>query len=135
MTDYFTRAQADALLPRLGAALREIQALRSELSAREAELREAHARVASNGHALHPELETLPEEMADLVRRIADQAREVAESGAIIKDLEMGLLDFPALREGREVYLCWRLGEPRIGWWHEIETGLSGRQPLEDDAG
>ncbi|MDE3229862.1 MAG: DUF2203 domain-containing protein [Chloroflexota bacterium] len=134
MADYFTRAQAEALLPRLTAALREVQALRAELAAREMELREAHARVASNGHGLHTELETLPEEMADLTRRIADQAREIAESGALIKDLDIGLLDFPALREGREVYLCWRLGEPRIAWWHEIETGLSGRQSLEDDA-
>ena len=70
--------------------------------------------------------------MADLSRRIADQAREVAESGAIIKDLDAGLLDFLALRDGREVFLCWRLGEERIAWWHEIDAGLSGRQPLED---
>lgn len=134
MADYFTRARAEALLPRLTAALREVQALRAELAAREMELREVHARVAGNGHGLRTELETLPEEMADLTRRIADQAREIAESGALIKDLDIGLLDFTALREGREVYLCWRLGEPRIAWWHEIETGLSGRQPLEDDA-
>jgi hypothetical protein len=134
MADYFTRTRAEALLPRLEAALREIQALRVELTQRESELREAHARMASNGHALHSELDTLPEVMADITRRIADQAHEIAESGAIIKDLDMGLLDFPALRDGREVYLCWRLGESRITWWHEIETGLSGRQPLEDDA-
>ena len=134
MAEYFTRARAEALLPRLTAALREIQALRAELAAREMELHAAHARVANNGHSVHTELETLPEEMADLVRRIADHGHEIAESGALIKDLEMGLLDFPALREGREVYLCWRLGEPRIAWWHEIETGLSGRQPLDDDA-
>lgn len=134
MADYFTRAQAEALLPRLATALREIRALRVELAQRENDLREAHTRVASNGHARHDELDTLPEEIADITRRIADQAREVAESGAIIKDLDMGLLDFPALRDGREVYLCWRLGEARITWWHEIEAGLSGRQPLEHDA-
>lgn len=134
MADYFTRAEAEALLPWLAAALREMRALRGELAQRESDLREAHTRMASNGHSLRNELDTLPEEIADLTRRIADQAREVAESGAIIKDLDMGLLDFPTLREGREVYLCWRLGETRISWWHEIEAGLSGRQPLEDDA-
>ncbi len=68
----------------------------------------------------------------DLSRRIAAHAREVAESGAIVKDLDMGLLDFPHLRDGREVYLCWRLGEERISWWHEVDAGLSGRQPLDE---
>lgn len=133
MADYFTRAQAEALLPRLEASLREIKALRTELAQREGDLRDAHERQASNGHSPHDELTTLPAEMADLSRRIADQARELAESGAIVKDLDMGLLDFPHLREGREVYLCWRIGEERIAWWHEVDAGLSGRQPLEDE--
>ncbi|HEX8983569.1 MAG TPA: DUF2203 domain-containing protein [Ktedonobacterales bacterium] len=131
MTDYFTREQAEALLPRLGASLREIQSLRAELTDAERELQEAHERVASNGHSPMAELATLPAHMADLTRRIADQAREVAESGAIIKDLDMGLLDFPSLRDGRVVYLCWRLGEDGIHWWHETDTGISGRQPLD----
>lgn len=133
MADYFTRAQAEALLPRLEASLREIEALRMEMAEREGDLRDAHERLASNGHNLSDELATLPAEVADLSRRIADQARELAESGAIVKDLDMGLLDFPHLREGREVYLCWRLGEERIAWWHEVDAGLSGRQPLEDE--
>lgn len=133
MASYFTRAQAEALLPRLEASLREIQALRAELAERERELHEAHTRLESNGHTPLDELATLPAEVADLSRRIADQAREVAESGAIIKDLESGLLDFPTLRDGREVYLCWRLGEEHIGWWHEITSRLSGRRPLEPE--
>lgn len=133
MANYFTRAQAEALLPRLEASLREIQALRAELTQRESDLHDAHARMASNGHIPLDELAALPTEIADLSRRIADHARVVAESGAIIKDLDMGLLDFLALRDGREVFLCWRLGEERIGWWHEIDAGLSGRQPLEGE--
>lgn len=132
MANFFTRAQAEALLPRLEVCLREIQALRAELAQRESELLDAHTRMASNGHTPLDELTTLPTEMADLSRRIADQAREVTESGAIIKDLDMGLLDFLSLRSGREVFLCWRLGEERIAWWHETDAGLSGRQPLED---
>jgi hypothetical protein len=51
----------------------------------------------------------------------------------LLKDLDTGLIDFPTLRDGREVYLCWQLGEPHIAWWHEIETGFSGRLPLDDD--
>ncbi len=132
MAEYFTRAQAEALLPRLEASLREMQALRTELAECERELHDAHVRIASNGHAPLDGLAALPTQVADLSRRLTECAREVSESGAIVKDLDMGLLDFPTLREGREVYLCWRLGEERIDWWHEVDAGLSGRRPLED---
>lgn len=137
MTEYFTRAQAEALLPRLEASLREIQSLRADLAEREQELQEAHLRMASNGHAPLGELLSLPGEVADLTRRIVDQAREITESGAIVKDLDTGLLDFPSLRDGRVVYLCWRLGEDGIHWWHETDVGVSGRHPLDasEDSG
>jgi len=52
-------------------------------------------------------------------------------TGALLKDINMGLLDFPALREGREVYLCWQYGESDIAYWHEVEAGYAGRQPIE----
>ena len=48
----------------------------------------------------------------------------------VLRDLESGLIDFPSLREGREVYLCWIDGEDEIGFWHELEAGYAGRQPL-----
>jgi hypothetical protein len=54
----------------------------------------------------------------------------LAERGILLKDPETGLVDFPADREGRTVYLCWRLGEDRVGWYHEITSGFGGRRPL-----
>ncbi len=57
---------------------------------------------------------------------------EVEQTGAIIKDFAAGLVDFPHELEGRIVYLCWKLGEDDLGWWHEIEDGFAGRQPIED---
>jgi hypothetical protein len=51
--------------------------------------------------------------------------------GVLVKDLEMGLIDFPAQREGQEILLCWRLDEPRIAWWHTLEGGFGARQPLD----
>jgi hypothetical protein len=53
--------------------------------------------------------------------------------GVDLKDPATGLLDFPTLRDGVEVYLCWRYGEPKVGFWHPIETGFAGRQPLEEE--
>ena len=54
--------------------------------------------------------------------------------GIVVRDLDQGLCDFPYERDGRVVYLCWRLGEERIAWWHDIDAGFAGRQPLDDVA-
>jgi hypothetical protein len=58
---------------------------------------------------------------------------ELREREIVLRDLDRGLVDFPALREGREIYLCWEEGEPEIGFWHEPEAGFGGRRPLDDD--
>ncbi len=56
--------------------------------------------------------------------------RELSEAGIQVKDLEAGLVDFPHLRQGEEVFLCWKLGEETIGYWHELESGFAGRKLL-----
>jgi len=56
---------------------------------------------------------------------------EVERTGAIIKDFNAGLIDFPHEHEGRIIYLCWKLGEDDLGWWHEIDDGFAGRQPID----
>ena len=55
---------------------------------------------------------------------------ELQEAGIVLRDLDRGLVDFPALREGREVYLCWELGEDRVEFWHELDTGFAGRRRI-----
>ncbi len=50
----------------------------------------------------------------------------------VLRDLETGLVDFPSLRDGREVYLCWQEGEDEIAFWHEVDAGMAGRRPLDD---
>jgi hypothetical protein len=52
------------------------------------------------------------------------------EAGIVIRDIDRGLIDFPALIDGREIYLCWELGEDEVAWWHELDSGYGGRQPL-----
>jgi hypothetical protein len=69
---------------------------------------------------------------ADAALRFTHGLAQLDWWGVIVRDLDTGICDFPALREGREVYLCWRVGEERIGWWHEIDGGFAGRQPLDD---
>lgn len=85
----------------------------------------------------------LPEKATPEQRRIAEDAshaaveklrslaEELADIGCELKDWATGLIDFPSIREGREVYLCWRLGEPAVAYWHELDTGYNGRQAVE----
>lgn len=133
MPDYFTRAEAESLLPRITPVLREIQRQRREQLAHDEAVAADRAKVLGNGHMPADHLRQHQRESAAAERRIARLARALTELGILIKDPDTGLVDFPALRDGREVYLCWQLGETRIAWWHETETGFAGRVPLEDD--
>jgi hypothetical protein len=72
---------------------------------------------------------TQRDKVAEQLARTVD---EIQQTGCVIKDLEMGLVDFPSRRGGAEVYLCWKLGEARIGYWHGIEEGFAGRRPLDE---
>ena len=87
--------------------------------------------IRSNGGSTHEE------EMHDLRSRVENSTEalrlpleEFENRGIIIRDLQRGLIDFPALQDDREVYLCWLYGEERIDYWHELDTGFAGRQPL-----
>jgi hypothetical protein len=134
MPEYFTRAEAEALLPRITPLLHEIQRLRQQQLAHDEALAADRAKVLGNGHLPPDQLREHLRENIAAERQIARLALALDELSVILKDPDTGLVDFLALRDGRPVYLCWRLGEPRIAWWHEIEAGFAGRLPLEDDA-
>jgi hypothetical protein len=67
------------------------------------------------------------------VAKLQATLEQVQEQGCVVKDLDIGLLDFPTLYRGQEVYLCWRLGEPRIDFWHGVDEGFRGRKPIDDE--
>ncbi|HXK58949.1 MAG TPA: DUF2203 domain-containing protein [Acidobacteriota bacterium] len=64
---------------------------------------------------------------------ISSLVNSIQEIGCIVKSIDEGLVDFPHVREGREVYLCWKYGEPDIAYWHEVDAGFAGRTPLDKD--
>ena len=70
----------------------------------------------------------------NLVGRMQGLTTEICSQGCHVKDLECGLVDFPTIWEGREVYLCWKLGEQEVSFWHEIDAGVAGRQPLQKES-
>lgn len=129
---YFTRDEAEALLPRLEPMLRALRDLRAELTGIERQIEALLVTMRGNGHAHQGELAGLRTRAAELVGAVDQHIREINEQGVLVKDLEMGLIDFPAKRAGRDILLCWRLDEPRIAWWHTLEGGFGARQPLDD---
>ena len=129
---HFTLEEALALLPRLTELLTTLVTRRREVQEAERELAARYQqRVRGNGHARGgEELARLRAQIESGLQAIKADIATVQALGCEVKDLDQGLVDFPALREGREIYLCWRLGEPTIAWWHDRETGFAGRQPL-----
>jgi hypothetical protein len=121
---HFTRAEANALLPQLRAMLTRLREAKDELT--DAEAHEALGEAApSNGGGE----EGKQVGVAFLeVRRLLET---IEQSGIVLRDIDRGLVDFPALIDGREVYLCWELGEDDVDYWHDLETGFGGREPLD----
>lgn len=87
--------------------------------------------VAASGRAGDAEIaDRLGNEAQSLAREIESFRRELAELGIQMKDPGIGLIDFPSMMGNRSVLLCWRLGEPEVAFWHELNAGYAGRQPL-----
>ena len=78
------------------------------------------------------ELRVIRLRMQGLVDQMQAAVAQIDGQGVVLRDIPTGLVDFPALVAGRQVWLCWRLGEERVGWWHEVDTGFGGRRPLEE---
>jgi hypothetical protein len=120
---HYTLEQANAALPWVRERLerlREAQALLTEKEARQA------LSEAAPGNGGGEPGQVVSEGFLELRSALA----ELQEMDIVLRDIERGLVDFPSLREGREVYLCWVEEEDEIGFWHELEAGYAGRQPL-----
>lgn len=88
--------------------------------------------IAGNGGDLDPgELARVEAEIAEHAKGVARCVNEIHGYGAEVKDADEGLVDFPALREGEEVLLCWKVGEEQIAFWHDLEEGFAGRRPID----
>jgi hypothetical protein len=99
------------------------------------ELSTAASRIMVLGGSVPPyaDLVKVKSKREETAALIADAVEEIQRNGCLVKDIEEGLVDFPSMREGQEVYLCWKLGEKRIAWYHGIDEGFAGRKPLEDN--
>lgn len=130
MPRLFTVQEAEALLPELTEIVQGLQERSRALEAIRNELTAAASRARGNGHVAKSAAEGSRRRAEELVAEINRLHARILDLGCELKGIEEGLIDFPAERDGRTVYLCWRLGEPGIAWWHELDTGFAGRQPL-----
>lgn len=127
-TRIFTLSEANRLIPQLEKLCAALKEGKQILVDTREEIKKASANAHLGGGSVLG-----PQYIRGLLQ-INESLHAIQELGVIIKDVDMGLCDFPYLLNDRLVYLCWKLGEDRLQWWHEIDRGYSGRQPLPDDA-
>src|SRR5215471_608723 len=120
----FTVDEANNLIPKLRRLLRRLIRHRGQLVDLNSEIQKARDNAENNGGSFRG-----GQYLIELVK-FSECAQMVETLGVIIKDLDVGLCDFPHVRDGRIVYLCWKLGEDEVGWWHDIERGFAGRRPI-----
>lgn len=126
MDKVFTIAEANQLIPLLEEHLAAIKGGKRVLVRTKPEIAKAAAKAGHGGGSVAG-----PHYIRTL-EQISRGLQEIHELGVHLKDLEMGLCDFPYMMDGRIVYLCWKLGEQEVRWWHETSTGFRDRQPLEE---
>ena len=123
---HYSLEEASALLPRVAELLATMRRARDQLG--DAESRQALEEAGQSNGGGHA-----GKVVSAGFLELRESMLELREREIVLRDLDRGLVDFPALRDGREVYLCWEEGEPEIGFWHEPDAGFAGRRPLDDD--
>jgi hypothetical protein len=118
---HFSVEEANALLPNVAPLVEQLRDAHALMEARQDEVTES---IPTNGGG------TVHREFLEATARAAKCLSELEGLGLVVRDPSSGLVDFPAIRDGHEVFLCWRLGEPAVAWFHPPETGFAGRQPL-----
>jgi hypothetical protein len=132
---HFTPEEANAALAEVGPLVAQMVAHRRahvEALTRQEEL---EGRIRGNGGGIPPAtLAAAAAEVESEARELARVIDEIADRGAQVKDIDEGLIDFPALSRGETVLLCWQLGEDEIRYWHSVDDGFAGRRelPLDD---
>ena len=136
MSRFFDLHEAEELIPALETLLNSAIRNKKKLESLDAELGGLSQRILMRGGILvdYGKAAGLKKEKDSSVNELRDALLEIESSGCLIKDLEIGLIDFPCMMDDREIYLCWKLGEPNIRFWHNTDEGFQGRKPIDQDA-
>ena len=131
-----TVAEANALLPQIVPLVEQLRGLQRSLVDTNRQLEDVIEKLsAGNGYpiqSLKERLETLTKHQLQLIEAFQSALMQLQDLGALLKDVQKGLVDFYWMRGEELAFLCWCLGEDRIGFWHGLEEGFAGRQPLDE---
>ncbi|HRX80279.1 MAG: DUF2203 domain-containing protein [Planctomycetaceae bacterium] len=131
----FTVEEANARLPLVRVIVSDLMQLATELSDRRERLsRLSRKRSGGSSDVYQAEVEQVEQELEKESERLADYLRELLELGVEPKSAMAGLVDFPAMIDGKLAYLCWKYDEPEVLYWHSLEGGFAGRQSLTADS-
>ena len=133
MPRYFTLQQAEKLLPEVESAIRDAIHQKSAYQQAEEEWQGFASRVTMLGGVRvdHSEVMDIKRRRESSAERLKAAVEKIQDYGCVVKDLDIGLIDFPTLFHGEEVYLCWKLGESGIEFWHGIHEGFRGRKAID----
>jgi hypothetical protein len=127
----FTPEEANAALDGLRPLVEAMVVAKHVLDEAQEERDGLAQRIAGNGGGIPPaELAAADEAVQTAASELATAITQVQAEGVLVKDLDSGLVDFPARRDGQDILLCWQLGEDEVAFWHGLEDGFAGRQPL-----
>lgn len=122
----FTVEEANALLPRVRKIVARIQQAHKSLARYREDVKKAAEAAENGGGGIVDGVQ-----YASILATLTEQLTELEGLGVQMKDFERGLIDFPSLRDGRMVLLCWQMGEgDELEWWHDVDAGFAGRTPL-----
>jgi hypothetical protein len=127
----FTAEEANAALAELRPLVEAMVDAKQRFDDAQERRDEVAQHIAGNGGGIPPaELATLDHEIHEAAAALAAAMGDVQATGVLVKDLDTGLVDFPAKRDGEDILRCWQLGEDEVAFWHGLEDGYAGRQPL-----
>ena len=132
---FFNLSEAENLLPEVERILRRLIQSKREYDEADEELTRLTQHIALMGGTVPPreEMQQLRLRKDGAARNLKSMVERIQEIGCELKDLDLGLIDFPTFYRGEHVYLCWKLGEPKIAFWHSLDAGFRGRRPIDSD--
>jgi hypothetical protein len=132
---FFTLRQAEQILPQVESAIRAAIALKEDFQQAESQCREFQRHVIVSGGVLvdHSKWIDRNRRRDSCAQNLKQGIERIQEYGCLVKDLDIGLIDFPTRFNGQEVYLCWKLGESGITFWHGVEEGFRGRKAIDQE--
>ncbi len=135
MSRRFYLREAESLLPEVSRLIQQAVSLKAECQEAENSMEALTQKVMLTGGMIvdRGRAKAVLQHRDDSLEKLKAAVERIHEQGCLIKDLDKGLVDFPTLFRGREVYLCWKMDEPSIAFWHGVEEGFAGRKQIDQD--